>query len=116
MKVTKIEISAIQLAFNLYKKGHGLTHAVRMANAKIADLAKLANPDQPLNPDLMLANHQLVYRVKKEGITHNYSKMYNPDAIMKMQKEHAKGKSIAYLADHYGVCTATMSRYLKTVF
>ena len=110
----KFEISAIQIAYNLYVKGHGLTHAVRMANAEVANIFKKVNPDKEITPDLFTNAHNLSYQVKKDGITHHYAKCYNPDAIAKMKKEFAAGKSKTKLAEQYGVSYGTITNYLNS--
>ena len=114
MKVSKIEITAIEMAYNLYVKGHGLTHAVRMANAKIADLSKLMNPEKNVDPALFTNAHNLSYKVKKNGVTHYYSKCTAPNEIRQIQREYTKGKSVAFLAETYGLSVSTIYNYLET--
>jgi DNA-binding NarL/FixJ family response regulator len=109
---TKIEISAIELAYNLYVKGFGLTYSVKMANDKITDLSKLMNPEQDINPSLLTNRRSLSYRVKKNGVTHYYSKSTAPDQILEIQYEHATGKSVSELAKMYGLSQTTIRSYL----
>lgn len=116
MKISKIEISATDMAYNLYVSGHGITHAVRMANAKVADLFKMMHPEKNMNPDYFANVHNVAYRAKKAGVVHHYAKSYNPDAIRKMKKDYEGGKTMAAIAKQYGISTTTVFNYLKTEY
>ena len=108
-KITSVESSAIELAVNFYLKGDGLTHAVKMANAMIAELAVKSN--KGVHYSMMLANHQLLYRVKKDGTFHHYNKILTPAQIKTIKVKRDRGFTLKQLALEYGVSPATIRNY-----
>ena len=110
-KIQTIETNALKIAVTLYVQGNGLTHAVRMANARIAQHA--ADSGMKIEPAMMLANHQLHYRVKKDGQLHHYNKILTPVQIRDMKKLREKGWTYQAIATKYGVSLCTARNNIK---
>lgn len=110
MKVSKIEITAIEMAYKLYVKGHGLTHAVRMANEKVSEVSKIMEKD---DKELLTTSSRLSRKVKQNNVTHYYSKATAPEQIKDIQREYQKGKSVSSLARIYGLSRGTIYSYLE---
>jgi DNA-binding MurR/RpiR family transcriptional regulator len=111
-KIQNVQINALSLAYNLYLSGDGLTHAVRQANARIANITR--DSGKQVEPAMMLANHQLYYQVKKANKVHGYNKILAPEQINLLKRDRERGYSVSGLAEKYGVSMSTVYKYLKS--